>query len=211
MLKKRCLTLLTLSLAFVFSGLVVCAAPAPAAPTCGCDVNLDGAVNLFDLVAVAARLDALVPPGTAEDTNADGKIDLLDLTCVALNYQTTTVPPPSVGAPVVRVNPACSLFDAPGNDNLNASEEYVCFQHLGGDPVDMTGWQVKNERGDTFTFPSFTLPVGASVRIHSGAGIDTPTDLYWGRSSEAWQNDCCGGDSVFLYDASGKPKDWYTY
>ena len=84
-------------------------------------------MNLFDLVAVAARLDALVPPGTAEDTNADGKIDLLDLTCVALNYQTTTVPPPSVGASVVRIAADCCLFDAPGNDNFNPSGEYVCF------------------------------------------------------------------------------------
>jgi len=58
--------------------------------SCGPDVNLDGVVDVFDLVRVAAKYGMEVPggllPWAKEDTNGDGKICIADLVCVSSNY-----------------------------------------------------------------------------------------------------------------------------
>jgi hypothetical protein len=53
------------------------------------DINGDGAVDLFDLVAVSTRYGSVVPAGAAEDVNGDGQINLLDLVLVSSNYGAT--------------------------------------------------------------------------------------------------------------------------
>jgi len=107
------------------------------------------------------------------------------------------------------VNPACSQFDAPGNDNHNKVEEYVCFTNEGESPVDMSRWILRNKKGHTFTFPNFVLSPGASVRVHTGCGTNTRTDLYWcKRGGAVWNNK---GDTVSLLDSQGNPIATYSY
>mgnify|MGYP001147726405 CR=1 FL=1 len=177
----------------------------PTSVLCGCDINCDGTVDLADLVAVSSRYGTWVPPGTPEDTNQDGKVDLFDLVCVAAHYQS---PVWDAGAPVVKVAVTCSQFDAPGDDDCNLNEEYVCFEQVGGGSADMTGWHVKDEQNHTYTFPPFVLPAGVCVRLYTGSGPNGPTDLYWGSSEAVWNNDY---DTVFLYDAAWRPVDQYVY
>jgi hypothetical protein len=57
-----------------------------------------------------------------------------------------------------------------------------------------------------FTFPDgFGLAGGATVRIHTGCGPDTATDLHWCISGSAvWNND---GDTAFLVDPAGNVND----
>ncbi|EJN58925.1 DUF4350 domain-containing protein [Halogranum rubrum] len=90
--------------------------------------------------------------------------------------------------------------DAAGNDNSNLNDEYVVFENQGTAAADVTGWEVQDEVGKTYTFGSFTLDAGATVTLHTGSGTDTDTDLYWGKGGAVWNN---GGDTVYLYDASG--------
>ena len=108
----------------------------------------------------------------------------------------------------VRVVGWCSQFDAPGNDNDNLNEEYVCFRNQGGSPADMSGWHVRDDADHTYTFPSFTLGLGATVKLHTGTGANTASDLYWGRSQAVWNN---GGDTVYLYDSGWSLVDSYSY
>lgn len=109
----------------------------------------------------------------------------------------------------IEVEPTCSRFDAPGNDNKNNVEEYVCLVNSGEKPVDMTGWYIRDESGYTYTFPAFQLKPGARVRIRTGCGSDTPTDLHWCIEGRAvWDN---RGDTVYLYDAEGRVVDVYPY
>ena len=73
----------------------------------------------------------------------------------------------------------------------------------------MGGWQVKDEAGHTYIFAGLTLAEGASVKLHTGCGTNTVTDVYWCSASEIWDND---HDTVYLYSAGGGHLlDSYTY
>jgi len=71
----------------------------------------------------------------------------------------------------------------------------------------MSGWQVQDASQHTYIFPPFTLRPGAIVKLHSGPGADTATDLYWG-GGLVWNND---GDIVYLYDAFEQQVVRYVY
>ncbi len=108
----------------------------------------------------------------------------------------------------VIIDPECSQYDAPGDDHQNLNEEYVCFTSQSDYPVDMTGWSVNKQPDKWYTFPEFVLSPGASVRLHSGQEVNTPTDFYWGSSQAIWRN---VHDTVYLYDADGKLMDEYSW
>jgi phosphatidylserine/phosphatidylglycerophosphate/cardiolipin synthase-like enzyme len=86
-------------------------------------------------------------------------------------------------------------------------DEYVRIQNHAG-AVEMTGWTLRDEANHVYTFPSFTLAAGASVRVWTGSGVDSTTDLYWGSGSAIWNNT---GDTAYLDDDLGNPVDTYDY
>jgi hypothetical protein len=103
------------------------------------------------------------------------------------------------GANIV-VDPSCCQFDSPGDDSVNKVQEYVCFRNNGAQPANIQDWVLTDEYGWTYSFPAFTLKAGAVVRVRTGCGQNTATDLYWCHegATATWNND---GDTVFLYDA----------
>ena len=112
----------------------------------------------------------------------------------------TPTPEPDAPAINIIVDFTCSQFNSPGDDNYSKEEEYACFANRGSSSVDMTGWKVVDEFGWTFTFPSFGLPPNSSVKVRTGCGTNSSTDLYWCKSGSAvWNN---SGDTVHLYDQS---------
>ncbi len=120
----------------------------------------------------------------------------------------TPSPTPTPLPAAVRIAAWCSQFDVPGADGNKYDEEYVCFENYGGQTAQMLGWQVRDETGFTYTFPAFALPPKQSVRLHTGSGTDTATDVYWGLRHFVWNN---AGDTVYLYDDTGTLIDQYTY
>jgi competence protein ComEC len=111
----------------------------------------------------------------------------------------------SAVAPGVRVDPDCCQV-APTDGALN--DEYVCFTNGGVSSQDMTDWEVQDEVAHTYTFPAFTLGPGSTVKLHTGSGSNTATDLYWNRGSWVWNND---HDTVYLYDNAESLVDSYSY
>lgn len=84
--------------------------------------------------------------------------------------------------------------DAEGDERENLNDEYVVFTNEGDGSLELTGWTVQDESGKTYQFPDgFTLAAGATVRLHTGSGTDTDTDLYWDAGRPVWNND---GDTV---------------
>ena len=123
--------------------------------------------------------------------------------------RTPTPTPTSTLTPAsVRIARACCQVDPEGNDMQHLDQEYVCFENRGGLAADMTGWHVKDLADHTYTFSSFTLSPGALVRLRTGKGQNTATDLYWGLTMAIWNND---HDTVLLYDSAWVLVDQYAY
>ncbi len=99
--------------------------------------------------------------------------------------------------------------DAPGNDHENLNGESITLEHRGDEPVALDGWTLSDAAGKTYTFPEgFVLEPGDRVTVHSGAGTDTETELYWNADSAVWNND---GDTVIVRDAAGETRIEYEY
>jgi len=96
-------------------------------------------------------------------------------------------------------------YDPPGDD---VQGEHVQIENLGGAAQEMTGWTLRDEANRVFTFPAFTLPAGGTVRVWTGGGTNTATDLYWGSGTAIWNND---GDTAYLRDTGGTLISNYTY
>ncbi len=84
--------------------------------------------------------------------------------------------------------------------------EAVVVKYNGEGQLDLTGWHLKDSRGDVnYTFPSFKLFKGGAVQVHTAEGTDTAIDLYWGQHNAVWQS----GQAVLLTDPSGQAQDSY--
>lgn len=122
---------------------------------------------------------------------------------------TPTVTPTPL-PPDVRIEPPpCSNFK--GGTPQDPTGEYVCFKNYDWRPIDMTGWKVQDSQRKeqyTYTFPLFVLNPGATVKLHSGYGQNTATDLYWCRGGLIWNNT---HDTVYLFDASWREIHRYSY
>jgi LysM repeat protein len=89
-----------------------------------------------------------------------------------------------------------------GSDDL--ASEVVVIRNLGG-AVSLEGWTLSDAEGNVFTFPAITLFADVQMRVHSTPGRSTPSDLYWGRETPAWN----GGELITLRDRAGNVTDTY--
>ena len=90
-----------------------------------------------------------------------------------------------------------------GAGTLNA--EWVVVRNAGTEPLNLSNWQLKDENGNTFTFPNLTLNSNGAVQIHTIAGTNTVIDLYWGESKPVWNS----GEEAQLLDPGGNVRAVY--
>ena len=93
-------------------------------------------------------------------------------------------------------------YDAGGDDNFNLNDEWIELANTGDTVTDLTGWVLKDESAShRYHFPTgFQIAAGSTVRIYTGCGTDTASDLYWCNIGSAiWNN---SGDSAFLLNPS---------
>ena len=100
--------------------------------------------------------------------------------------------------------------DAPGDDNANLNGEWVEVRNTGEELLDLSGWTVKDESAShRHTFADATVGPGATLRLHTGCGVDSATERYWCRTDSAvWNN---SGDTAFLLDAEGRTVVTHPY
>jgi hypothetical protein len=105
---------------------------------------------------------------------------------------------------------------APGTADISVSmvgvigvgalaDERIIVQNNGTEQLDLSGWYLTDNQGNTYTFPKLTLFPGVTVQIHTIAGQDTPSDLYWGRSAPVWLS----GELAALYDTKNIARAFY--
>ena len=85
------------------------------------------------------------------------------------------------------------------------SSEIAIIKFEGEGQLDLTSWQLKDENGNTFTFPSVTLFPNGAVQVHTIAGADNVIDLYWGTGEAVWNS----GEEARLFDSQGNLRAVY--
>jgi hypothetical protein len=94
-------------------------------------------------------------------------------------------------------------YNSPGSDtgsNRSLNAEWVVITNHSSRAQVMTGWKLRDRTGYIFTFPTFSLGAGRSVKIHTGSGANSRTDLYWRQGYYVWNNT---GDKAILKNRSG--------
>lgn len=82
----------------------------------------------------------------------------------------------------------------------DVAEEYVTVLNRGAQGVALQGWTLEDEDGHVYTFPNLFLWRSGTVLVHTAAGSDSATDLYWGLTEPVWDKP---SEKVVLRDAQG--------
>ena len=157
-----------------------------------------------------------IAPGLADVTTTQAE-SATSATPVATSSSTTR--PTSTTMPLASATSAATPPvaiadfnpDADGNDNQNKNGEWIDIRNQGSIPVDLSDWTLEDEGPNhTYRFPpGFTLEPGSTVRVFTGCGSDTQSELYWCNSGSAiWNND---GDTATLRDNTGVEIDQSSY
>jgi hypothetical protein len=109
-------------------------------------------------------------------------------------------PPPQVAssARITEAGVQKVVIDRQCSKLADPADEYVCLTSAETTSTEMGSWVLRNVMGRSFNFPpGFTLAPGQTVRVHTGAGADSTTDLHWAyRVNPAWEK----GDKLTLHN-----------
>jgi LysM repeat protein len=107
---------------------------------------------------------------------------------------TATVPP--TATPTPETPPQLEIVDVIGRGAPGVETVIIANR---GRAVSLTGWTLRDAQGNAYVFPNLYLASGTEVRVHTGAGEDTPLHLYWNRETAVW----AGKDTAVLADPDG--------
>ncbi|MEU6602891.1 lamin tail domain-containing protein [Streptomyces flaveolus] len=82
-------------------------------------------------------------------------------------------------------------YDSPGRDdrsNRSLNGEWVELTNDSRRAVNLDGWTLEDEDGHTYTFDHYRLNGRATVRVHTGIGRDSRSDVYQDRRAYVWDN-----------------------
>ncbi|MEV0695990.1 lamin tail domain-containing protein [Streptomyces sp. NPDC050388] len=98
-------------------------------------------------------------------------------------------------------------YDSPGPDdrsNHSLNKEWLEITNNTRRAVNLDGWTLRDEDGHRYRFDNVRLAGRATVRVHTGVGRDTRTDLYQDRRHYVWDN---RADTATLRDDRGRTVD----
>lgn len=87
-------------------------------------------------------------------------------------------------------------------------DEYVSIRNQKNTQVVMTGWVLRDDSKNEFVFPRFTLNAYTTVKVWTKAGVNNPTNLYWGRTTPVWND---SSDCAYLRDEDDEKVDSVCY
>ncbi|MGW2119231.1 lamin tail domain-containing protein [Streptomyces zhihengii] len=106
-----------------------------------------------------------------------------------------------------RVEISAVQADSPGRDNRSnrsLNGEWVEITNNTRHTVDLQGWTLRDDDGNRYRFDDVRLRGRATVRVHTGEGRDTRTDVYQDRRDHIWGN---RADTAVLRDDRGRTVD----
>lgn len=166
----------------------------------------------LNVALVAAGLGTVDERFTSEDP------DLAE----RLRDAAETAPTPSCAAPPEpeestaeptgdgSIDIATIRFDGPGRDVEPDDSEYVELRNGSGIDVDLEGWTLIDEVGNSVRIPAgFVIEAGSTFRVYTGPGSSQPTSRYYAGQGQAYLNN--DGDTVRLLAPNGDVVDTYSY
>ncbi|MER7826987.1 lamin tail domain-containing protein [Streptomyces sp. NPDC096097] len=101
--------------------------------------------------------------------------------------------------------------DSPGRDdrtNRSLNNEWVEITNTTRDAINLRGWTMRDSDGNRYRFDNVRINSRATIRIHTGQGRDTRTDLFQDRRNYVWDNN---SDTATLRDDRGRTVDTATW
>ncbi|OON72065.1 lamin tail domain-containing protein [Streptomyces tsukubensis] len=98
-------------------------------------------------------------------------------------------------------------FNSPGKDtrtNASLNGEWVNIHNNSRSPLQLKGYKLKDNTGYTYTFGSYRVGAGKTVKVRTGKGKNVSGVRYWGRGSYVWNNT---GDKARLIKPNGSLRD----
>ena len=118
---------------------------------------------------------------------------------------TLATPMATAGTAVPPVTPILKITAILRSSSGTSAGEMVIIQNVGA-RINMKGWTLQDLHNIMYVFPDFVLESNAGVRVHSEAGLDSATDLFWSRPNAVWD----ANDTATLKDRSSIVIDSYT-
>jgi hypothetical protein len=151
-------------------------------PLEGCPLTADDApVNLSASAIDPAELGVVDEDSTAEAT--------AESTNVSTAVPTVTLPPTAVTAQM-------EILQVINTGDVTAEGVEI---RNNGDTVNISGWTLSDDDGNTFEFPEQLLFSNAQVTVYSRAGQTTAIAFFWGQNASVWET----GDTLTLTDDDG--------
>ncbi len=108
---------------------------------------------------------------------------------------------PTCGEPAATVEIGDVQPDPKGRDEEHLNDEWIEITNPAGSALDLAGWSVADETtSNRFALPDRSLAAGGTLRIHTGSGADTATDVYLDQRDPVWSN---SGETVLVADPAG--------
>ncbi|MFJ3205960.1 lamin tail domain-containing protein [Streptomyces sp. NPDC086989] len=96
---------------------------------------------------------------------------------------------------------------SPGREdrsNRSLNGEWVEITNTTRNPINLRGWTLRDDDGNRYRFDNVRINSRATIRIHTGTGRNTRTDLFQNRRDYVWDN---RADTATLRDDRGRTID----
>ncbi len=136
----------------------------------------------------------LIIPGTGPEETVQEDVATEDETEAVEDSLPTPIPTalPAEGEAAISIAEVIGPGEAP--------LEAVQIINNGSREASLLDWKLADQFGNFYTFGPITLfGEGAGILVHTTAGQDSATDLFWGQEEPLWNS----GDKVILYNAEG--------
>jgi LysM repeat protein len=158
--------------------------------------------DMRDPNRVISGVDILIPPPPTETLTPT--IGPTDTPSPTLTPRATTTPRPTATATGATPTPQLLISAVIGAGDLE--NERIEIKLTDGGELALSGWQITDGAGSTFTFPQFILRSGGQISVYTRAGEPSVTALYWGLAAPLWQR----GKTATILDAQGNTRATFT-
>jgi LysM repeat protein len=134
----------------------------------------------------------------ANNLSEDALLSLGQEIIIPVAGATPATPTPQTTVSTPSGPPLLTIFEIKSPGVLE--EEVVVLVNL-GEAVNLTQWSLSDGKGNRYGFPDVTIFADGEINVHSAAGTNTPSDLYWGQREARWGE---AGTVAYLRDATGK-------